>query len=114
MSLTQTQFMSVTNHIILRFHKYFPSCESEYEGKGQTCFRKNSTEWFRIKFTPHPCTGFIMTLTGPKPRTMDLEAEVGYFGGDTLCFSHMEEERYVLRLARKYFIQCGYVSDDEE
>ena len=46
-------------------------------------------------------------------RAHYLEASVGDSGGNTLCFPHMEEEKYVLRLVRKYFFDCGYVSEDE-
>ena len=97
---------------MLRFDKHFPGCESRYENNDTIYFRKNDAEWFRIKFTPHPCIGYTMMLTGPK-RIMDLEASVGDSGGNTLCFPHMEEEKYVLRLVRKYFFDCGYVSEDE-
>ena len=111
--LTESQFERCIDKLMLRFDEHFPGCESRYEDDNQIYFRKNDAEWFRIKFTLHPYVenGFEMTLTGPKPDNMDLEAGVGYFGGDVLCFSHMEEEKYVLRLVRKYFIECRYVSN---
>ena len=56
MLLTPDQYESVTYKIVLHFDKHFPSCESHYEGDNQIYFRKNDAEWFRIKFTPHPCT----------------------------------------------------------
>ena len=106
----------VVDRTMLRFVEHFPGCESRYENDDTIYFRKNDAEWFRIKFTPHPFAGHTMMLTGPRTAridVMDLEARVGDFGGDTLCFPHMEEEKCVLHLVRKYFIDCGYVSEDQ-
>ena len=114
MSLTHSELEGIIGQTMLRIKVHFPGCKSSYENNTTIHFRKNDAEWFRIKFTPHPCTGYTMMLTGPKRiNVMDLEANVGDFGGDTLCFPHMEEEKYVLRLVRKYFIECGYESEDD-
>ena len=106
----------VTVGFKLRFEQHFPYCQSRLEDTDTVYFWKNDTEWFKVKFTVcnYVRSGYQMALTGPKPETLDTEAYVGYSGGTTLFFSHMEEEKYVLRLVQKYFIQCGYVSDGDD
>ena len=99
--------------IVFSLERQLPDCTYQYMLDNNVCFRKNDKEWFCIKFSdlPYSIAGLRMELSGPKPTDMDAEADGGYPVGDMLLFACMEEMKYVLRLARKYFIECGYETD---
>ena len=104
------------DRIAFSLERKLPDCTFRYEADNTVRFQKNDNEWFCIKFSalPYGIPGLVMDVSGPKPKKMDMEAMVGYFGGDKLLFRCMQEEKYVLRVARKYFIECGYETEDDE
>jgi hypothetical protein len=80
------------------------------------CVSKNDDEWIRFSITPDGAAprGFTWYVWGPKPETLDLEAQAATVLGKCMGFPCIEEDAHVLRIARKYFFKCGYESNDDE
>ncbi len=79
------------------------------------CVFNNDAEWVRVRLVPNATAprGFTWFVWGTKPETLDLEAQIATVLGHVMGFPSIEEDAHVLRIARKYFLKCGYVSDDE-
>jgi hypothetical protein len=45
---------------------------------------------------------------------MDTKAGLATVMGDVMGFSNLDEEAHARRLARKYFVNCGYVSESDD
>jgi hypothetical protein len=77
----------------------------------------NNEEWFRFRLVPNPYApnGHTITIWGPKNEAkMDTQARVATFMGEVMGFSNLDEKAHARRLAEKYFVNCGYVSGEDE
>jgi hypothetical protein len=77
----------------------------------------NNEEWFRFRLVSNPYAphGHTITIWGPRNEAkMDTEAGLATVMGDVMGFSNLDEEAHARRLARKYFVNCGYVSESDD
>jgi hypothetical protein len=88
---------------------------SEFDGD-ICCVYRNKGEWVRFRITPDCLAprGFTWYVWGPKPKTLDLEAQTAIVSKDHMGFQCIEKDAHVLRIARKYFFECVYESSDDE
>jgi hypothetical protein len=78
------------------------------------CVFRNEDEWVRFRLIPNATAprGFTWYVWGPKPETLDLEAQTATVLVNTMGFPSIDEDAHVLRIAQKYFFKCGYESDE--
>lgn len=98
------------------FESELPADCIAYSENGSGVVRQSKDAWFAFSLNHNPFApkGYTISVYGPKPAQLDTEALGAHDLGETIRFDGFDDEERALRIARKYFIRCGYESSDDD